>query len=498
MPVEKAVIAAARAALAAGRAAEVDRRCLELLRDDPQNAELLHLQGMARCQTGQLVEGAQLLERAIDIAPGLTAAHADLGALLVRLGRTGAAVERLQIAFRLDPLSTEIQLNLGNALHAHGELESAEEHYRAVLRRDPGNARANLSLGNLLCQVRRAGDAIEYLTAAAALAPAVAAVHQALGTAHGALGRPGEAMASFQRALAIEPGNPEANVRLGLILKGRNRLEDALACFRAAETHYARAQALECLLRQGRHEQFFAEIAQHPDEEAGNLHSAGLSAYAAHKLSQPDPHPFCPDPLSSVRVVDRYRGTGADARFLADLMREAGQLNAVWEPRGVSTTGGYQTGGKLFESGGGALGQLALDLVTELNRYHDEMLADRERSGTALCRLWPATPRLHGWYVRLLTGGHQRFHNHSSGWMSGCVYLQVPGPAMNDEGAIEFGLAGDDFPGLSGPALPTRRHNPVPGQIVLFPSSLFHRTIAFGSLEERLCICFDLLPGRAP
>jgi hypothetical protein len=166
----------------------------------------------------------------------------------------------------------------------------------------------------------------------------------------------------------------------------------------------------------------------------------------------------------------------------------------VWEPRGVSTIGGYQTGGNLFEHANGALGRLEHDLIEELNRYRGTMLANGDQAGMALCSRWPRTARLHGWYVRLLTGGHQRFHNHPSGWMSGCVYLQLPGSAPMDEGAIEFGLAGDNFPGLPGPPPPTRLHNPRPGQIVLFPSSLFHRTIPFPSAGERLCICFDLLP----
>jgi hypothetical protein len=33
------------------------------------------------------------------------------------------------------------------------------------------------------------------------------------------------------------------------------------------------------------------------------------------------------------------------------------------------------------------------------------------------------------------------------------------------------------------------------GDIVLFPSSLYHRTIPFNSDEERVCIAFDLKPA---
>ena len=35
---------------------------------------------------------------------------------------------------------------------------------------------------------------------------------------------------------------------------------------------------------------------------------------------------------------------------------------------------------------------------------------------------------------------------------------------------------------------------PSKGDLVLFPSSLFHRTIPFDSKEERLCIAFDIVP----
>jgi hypothetical protein len=37
---------------------------------------------------------------------------------------------------------------------------------------------------------------------------------------------------------------------------------------------------------------------------------------------------------------------------------------------------------------------------------------------------------------------------------------------------------------------------PKVGDVVFFPSSVFHRTIPFNSNEERICIAFDLKPGN--
>jgi hypothetical protein len=35
---------------------------------------------------------------------------------------------------------------------------------------------------------------------------------------------------------------------------------------------------------------------------------------------------------------------------------------------------------------------------------------------------------------------------------------------------------------------------PEEGDVIFFPSSVFHRTIPFTSDEERICIAFDLKP----
>ena len=36
--------------------------------------------------------------------------------------------------------------------------------------------------------------------------------------------------------------------------------------------------------------------------------------------------------------------------------------------------------------------------------------------------------------------------------------------------------------------------NPAKGDLVLFPSSLFHQTIPFNSDDERICLAFDMMP----
>lgn len=489
-PLAESTIEAARAALAAGRLGEAEAACAELVRADAGEARALHLLGIIRFRTGRGEEAVKLLQRAVRAAPGLAAAHNDLGAMLIAAGHPHEAAASLRTALDLAPGDVEAQVNLGNALHAQGELDAAEAAYREALRLDPRHVRGNVSLGNLLCQLRRPGEALQFLGQAAQLAPELATAHQFLGNALRDTGDAPQAVASYRRALQLEPGSAVANENLGLLLKEQGHYEQAIPLLNAAGTHHARANALQCLLRLGRSEAFFADIEAHREQEALNLHSASLSAYAAYHLGRRDPHPFCPSPLEHVRVVDRYTAPGADAEFLRDLIREASQVNAVWEPRGITTKRGYQTGGNIFDHGFPALSRLHREMCEEMLRYR----AALQPATLTMVTRWPARMRLQGWFVRLLTGGHQYFHNHPFGWLTGCLYLQMPTAAPAGEGAIEFGLESGSYPPLSDKPPPTVLHNPKPGQVAFFPSSLYHRTIPFSSDEERLCIAFDLLP----
>jgi len=94
-------------------------------------------------------------------------------------------------------------------------------------------------------------------------------------------------------------------------------------------------------------------------------------------------------------------------------------------------------------------------------------------------------------------GGHLAPHIHEIGWISGAVYLAMPSDKKTpDEGAFEYGIHGDAYPQKHS-RFPVGTVMPLVGEIVLFPSSLFHRTIPFTSNEERICIAFDLKPSRA-
>jgi hypothetical protein len=139
----------------------------------------------------------------------------------------------------------------------------------------------------------------------------------------------------------------------------------------------------------------------------------------------------------------------------------------------------------------GFLADLEKIIWTRIKSYHAELLSQ----GCDFVKLFPKEAYLSGWFVRLKKEGHQKEHMHPSGWLSGVIYLKIPKVSNREEGAIEFGLWGNDYPILD-KNYPRKQFYPKGGDLLLFPSSLFHRTVPFHSDAERVCIAFDLISTR--
>ena len=97
------------------------------------------------------------------------------------------------------------------------------------------------------------------------------------------------------------------------------------------------------------------------------------------------------------------------------------------------------------------------------------------------------------WSVKLNGGGHHVNHVHPEGWISSAYYVTVP---ASDEktrsGWINFGEPAY----ATKPASPCERSiQPVAGQLVLFPSYLWHGTNPVIGDELRLTAPFDVVPA---
>lgn len=112
--------------------------------------------------------------------------------------------------------------------------------------------------------------------------------------------------------------------------------------------------------------------------------------------------------------------------------------------------------------------------------------------------------RFSGWGVVLESGGYQAPHGHPESLFSGVVYLQVPTGAENRShrhapGSLCF--YGDGVREASGLDSRSQAHElatlsflPQRGDVILFPSYLWHGTVPFVSDEQRICLAFNVVP----
>ena len=89
--------------------------------------------------------------------------------------------------------------------------------------------------------------------------------------------------------------------------------------------------------------------------------------------------------------------------------------------------------------------------------------------------------------------GYHNLHIHQDGWLSGVIYLKVVPPLNKNEGAITFSMGRSN---ISDSNFSKIIHNPEVGDMVLFPSSLYHGTVPFSTDTDRIVVSFDLMPSQ--
>ena len=106
------------------------------------------------------------------------------------------------------------------------------------------------------------------------------------------------------------------------------------------------------------------------------------------------------------------------------------------------------------------------------------------------------------WVNLLDTGGRQAMHNHANSFISGVVYLTETHPSartvfMKSPGGTDFAFR-NDHAAVTPSAFSADKWispQPVPGDLVLFPSYLMH-AVPPNAGERRITMAFNAIPAR--
>lgn len=515
------------AMLAHGHGGEAIENLKKALQLDPDLADAHTNLGIALKNEGKTEEAAECFLKALELDPGLAETRNNLGAAMEDLQRLDEAIGNYRQAISIMPRYAEAHCNLGNALAKTGDHLKATESYSQAIDIRPDFAEAHNSLGVSLKELTRFDEAKSAMERAIAVKPDFPQAHNNLATVlrrQGALQESAAsartalthdprfaeafynlglalqldeqreaAVANYQKALDIQPDFADAHSTIGQALQDLGRFDEAITHFEAAGDRMSKARALECLFALGRAEDYKKRLEELCASDPTNIWAAGISAFAAHQWRMENPYSFCRDPLDFISISNVKSQFGSFDDFSASLIKEIKTAQTVWEPPQNTTVNGYHTLGNLFQMGTPRI----VDLQRIISRQIEAYQKDFAGRPDGIIAQWPKRRGLFGWHIRLLKDGYQEAHIHPSGWLSGVIYLKLPKSLEGGEGSITFTLHGRDYPILD-EDIPTFRHSPREGDIVLFPSSLYHFTSPFHSDGERHVVAFDLCPADEP
>ena len=438
---------------------------------------------------GKLKDAELYTRKAISLKPDYVIAHSNLGGILSDLGKLKDAELSTRKAIKLKPDYAEAHYNLGVILKDLGKLEEAEFSYRKAIELKPDYAEAYSNLGILLKDLGKLKEAEIITRKAIELKPDFAEAYSNLGTICNDLGKFDEANNNYSKAINLKPDFTVALMNRWQLLFDNGDFKTALRVADSCNTKNSRACAIETLYALGNIEEIYKRIDETLDLDYGNIRLAAFSSFISEKEKNNTSHNFCPKPLSFLYFSNLCNHLKDYLEFINELIKELNNIETVWEPSNKTTRNGFQTPThiNLFDNSSPKIRKLKSIILNELDKYY----LNFNQETCSYIKKWPSKKSLVGWHVILKKQGYQKAHIHPSGWLSGVIYLKVVPSLDKDEGAIEFSLNGENYTHINSSKL---TYQPELGDIVLFPSSLHHRTIPFLTDTDRIVVAFDLMP----
>lgn len=449
-------------------------------------------------QDGQLAEAEGLYRRILKAAPNHAETLSMMGVLAAQSGNLRSGRELVKAAIAQRPDHAGYRFNLAHILHMAGDPAAANA-YRETLNLDPRSVPALVNLGNLMAAAGRLESAIDCFETALGIDPTVVVALEGLGMALQKQQRIAEAITAFERAVTLDPGNANTQNNLGALLLEAGRNEDAITRITAAlERLPGRADLHSnlgvALFSTGRPQEALDQLEKALQLDPAYTRALGMKGLVKSALGDTAAASaiFDYDRLLASTQLTSVPGYPDIASFNAALAQQVLAHPSLMVDRpGKTTRIGSQTE-DLLDGASGAVALLGTVVERAVQDYFSVVAGAAARPFPVPI---PSRWRLALWATVLRSGGYQDPHNHPGRILSGVYYVQLP-VAFDDthgenQGAIEFGTPPERL-GMT-TAVQRRLIRPVEGQLLLFPSHFWHRTVpAFGD-RDRISVAFDVL-----
>ena len=374
------------------------------------------------------------------------------------------------------------------ALYRQGNFKECEKLLIEGLDKYPKNVDLLINLAVVLRELLKVEKAKEILKEALNIDIDNPIAHNNIANIYVSEGKSKKAITHYKKSLEINPKDESTIRNLGRLYQSIANYDEAIQTYKLSEENNYVGRILECLFFQKSYKLFWDFLYENKSQHKTDIKAAAISAYAANQLDHEDPYPFCPNPLDYIykTSINFFDQDNLDT-FLK--LKEHIKKNKDFR-RQELLNNGLQTGGNFFSQD--------LPFITQAKDMTEKMTLDYYKkfhnSSYDLITRWPEKSQLYAWAISMMKNGNLNLHNHTTGWLSGSFYISMPKQNTENEGAIVFSIRGMDYPVLDESKISDKIFNIRPGDIIMFPSSLFHGTVPFSSEENRVSFAFDKRP----
>ncbi len=459
------------------------------------NYTLLSWAGLAFLSAGPPSEAVAMLRRAVWVKPDSAIAHHNLASAHIADRDYALALTETGRARELGLDAPEMLMVEGRAARGQNRLDDAIDRFAEAVRRRPDFTAANVELAETLwvatgdadLAFRVYDDAAKAQDPARDLARHRAKLQEEIGDRAGAYATLKDALSRLE--------TPELQVfaaQVAVHLDPTAALDHAQRALALAPQHSAAKAALAQIYLALGEPRLTANIAEGftrrlPEDQYG----WALLATAWRMLGDArygKLHDY--EHLVARSPIDTPPGWSRLDSYLADLAAELRPLHrGRGHQIGQSMRRGSQTESDLARETSPAIAAFFGAIQGPIRRYMASLgkgrdpLRGRLKTDYALNGIWS---------VNLGAAGFHVDHVHPKGWISSACHIELPDAvATRPEGWLKFGE-----PGI--PTSPKLEADymvkPEPGQLVLFPSYMWHGTVPFSGTASRLSVAFDAVP----
>ena len=232
--------------------------CLERLKENPNNYDILYLLGLVFFQIQNYEKSAEAINRAIKIKPENVDAYNSHAIALVHNKKFEEAIQSWSKAIEIKPDYAEAYYNRGNALFELKKIDQAIESFDKAIKNKPDYIEAYNNLGNIFCDLNRSEESLKSFDKAIEIKPDYAEAYFNRGNALKKFKRLNQAIASYDKAIENKFEKVEVYNYRGHAFLELKKAKDALSSYNkaikintdSANSHYNRGLALLQLKRE--------------------------------------------------------------------------------------------------------------------------------------------------------------------------------------------------------------------------------------------------------